>query len=107
MDNRKEPREKKSIKVRIKDEDGIYPASVITISKTGISVRTNQVFPAYKMVDILVKVAQQLIPIRGSVRWVNEIPGTDGEKLYEVGFLLKSPPPEYVQHFDWVPGKLV
>lgn len=107
MENRKEPREKRNIKIRIKDEEGVYPASVITISKTGISVKTCQIFPAYKVVDILVKIAQQLIPIKASVRWVNEVPGAANDERYEIGFLLQSPPSEYVQHFDWVPGKLL
>lgn len=107
MENRKEPREKKHIKVRLKDENGVYPAEVVTISRTGMSVKTSQVFPAYKVIDILVKIAQQLIPIKGSVRWVNELHGaTNGEEKYEVGFLLQSPPNEYLHHFEWVPGKV-
>jgi Tfp pilus assembly protein PilZ len=100
MDNRKEDRVKKQIRVRLKDEGGTFPATVTSISKEGMSVKTGHVYPTYKVIDILVKIAQNIIPIKGSVRWVNELAGETGDEKYEVGFSLLNPPPEYVKHFD-------
>ncbi len=100
MDNRKEDREKKQIRVRLKDEDATYPATVTGISKKGMSVKTSQVFPTFKVLDVLVKIAHSMIPIKGSVRWVNELPGSEENERYEIGISLQNPPPEYVNHFD-------
>lgn len=100
MDNRKESRIKKNIRVRIKDGEDIYPATVTSISRYGMSLKTSSVFPTYKLIDILVKLSDEMKPIKGSVRWVNESSQRPLEEKYEIGFSLKNPPEEYIKHFD-------
>jgi Tfp pilus assembly protein PilZ len=100
MENRKELREKKELRVRIKDGDDTYAATVSSISKTGMSLKTSHVFPTYKVVEILVKVSHEMTPIKGSVRWVNESSRRPLEEKYEMGFSLHSPPQEYIKHFE-------
>ncbi|MCP5054696.1 MAG: PilZ domain-containing protein [bacterium] len=100
MDNRKEDREKKQIRIRLKDESGIYSAVITSISKAGVSVKTSHSFPAFKVIDVLVKAARQKITIKGSVRWVNPLPAEGDEQQYEIGISLQNPPPEYTRHFD-------
>lgn len=100
MENRKESRIKKTIRVRIKDGEDVYPATVTSISKYGMALKTSNVFPTYKLIDILVKLAEEMKPIKASVRWVNESSQRPADEKYEIGFSLKNPPTEYMQHFD-------
>jgi len=103
MENRKENREKKNIRVRVKDESEIYPAVVTSISKTGMSLKTGHVFPTFKVVDLLVKIGSMSYTIKAAVRWANELPvtksGNEDEK-YEIGLFLQNPPPDYLSHFE-------
>jgi Tfp pilus assembly protein PilZ len=100
MENRKENRETKHIRILIKNENKSYPVTVSSISKTGMSVYTDQTFPTFKMIDIIVKIANQVIPIKGNVRWVNERPNSREDEKYEIGIALTNPPPVYIKHFD-------
>lgn len=97
---RKEPRIKKNIRVKLQDDTGTYPAKITSISKSGMSVKTTHVFPTFKVIDVLVKIGQKLIPIKGSVRWVHEASELQADDENEVGIALQSPPDEYSQHFD-------
>ncbi len=100
MENRKEIREPKNIRVRLKDGEDVYPAQISNISKLGMSVRTSHMFPTFKVIDILVKIAQVVIPIKGSVRWGNRLSGDIPEEQFEIGFSLHNPPRQYTKHFE-------
>ena len=100
MEDRKETRKKKNIRVVLKDGDESYNVLVTTISRSGMSIKTDHVFPTYKAVDIIVKIDQKVIPIKGCIRWVNEpVPDTE-DKQYGIGISLQNPPPEYLRNFD-------
>lgn len=96
----RETRLKKNQRVMIKDGENSYPATITSISKTGMSISTEHVFDTFKVIDVLVKIGQKIVSIKGSIRWVNEGVGYEEGKLNEVGILLPNPPPEYVRHFD-------
>ncbi len=104
MTERKETRLKKEIRVKLKDDTGTYNGIVTTLSKTGMSVKTDHVFPTYKIIDVLVKIGEKMVQFRGSVRWVHDYPNdadTDPEgRLNLVGLSLHKPPPEYLKHFE-------
>lgn len=95
----REKRMKASQRIMIQDDDSNYPASIITISKTGMSVKTKHMFPTYKVVDVVVKIAKKFIQIKASIRWVNECSDDKGNKWFEIGLSLPNPPPEYTVHF--------
>ncbi len=107
---RKEPRIKKNIRVKLKDENGTFSAKITSISRTGMSVKTPHVFPTFKVIDVLVKIGKELIPIKGSVRWVHESTetdtgtatdaGTDADEENEIGIALQNPPDQYTDHFS-------
>jgi len=102
MSLRKESRLKKIFRIKLKDEADTYPAVVTSISKTGLSVTTPHVFPTYKVIDVLVKIGEKVIPIKGSIRWVQEAP-PGSEKREDgttIGISLQNPPEEYLCHFD-------
>lgn len=100
MMRERETRLKANQRIVIKDGEESYPGTITTISKTGMSVKTDHTFPTYKLIDIVVKIAKQMIPIQGSVRWVTEHCEESGETWYEVGVALQNPPPEYLRHFE-------
>lgn len=103
-ETRKEPRIKKFFKIKIKDEETIYPAAITSMSKTGMSIKTAHVLPTYKIIEIMVKINDKIIPLNGSVRWVWEPSDKDSvqptKRDNEIGIALQNPPPEYLAHFD-------
>jgi len=99
MENRKEDRQKKHIRLRLRDGDETYAVTATGISRKGMSLLCEKAFPTYKQIDILCKIAHRVIPVKGSVRWVNELPQGE-EKKYEVGIALTNPPQEYIDHFE-------
>jgi hypothetical protein len=104
MSSRKEPRTKKTFRVKVVDGDNAYPGIVTNFSKTGMSIRTSHVFPTFKVIEVLVKIGQKVVPIKGSVRWVREDcePENQDEDQCknEIGIAFQNPPPEYLQRFD-------
>lgn len=100
MMNRKEERIKANHRIVLKDGDMNFPAYITTISRAGMSVRTEHIFPTYKSIDILVRIEQQVFSLKASVRWVNEAPGDTDDSLNEIGLALLNPPEEYCIHFD-------
>lgn len=100
MMNRKEDRLKANQRIVIKDEGVSYPAVISSLSKTGISVKMEHVCPTYKVIDIVVKVKQKIINLKGSVRWVNEAPPDSGDSLNEIGIALQDPPEDYLRNFE-------
>ena len=108
MAERKETRLKKNIRVKLKDDTGTYDGMITSLSKSGMRIKTEHVFPTYKAIDILVKIGEKMVQLGGSVRWVYE-PSIDpdddadvdpGDKMYQIGVSLHNPPPEYMEHFE-------
>ena len=60
------------LNVILRDERVGYTATIKDVSKTGMSVFSDHVFPTYKMIDILIKIGEEPIQLKGSVRWVKE-----------------------------------
>lgn len=100
MTENRSTRERKTLRVKLADADGTYPATITTISKTGMSVKCAHVFPTFTVIDVLVKMGQEVAPIKGSIRWVHEAPPDAEDRSNEIGIALQNPPPEYVAHFD-------
>ena len=78
----REKRMKASQRIIILDGDSNFPAIILTISKTGMSIKTKHTFPTYKVVGVVVKIAKKFIQIQGSIRWVNEY--SDGKGCHLV-----------------------
>jgi len=100
METRKEVRIKKNIRILIKDDRGSYPAQVTSISKSGMSIKTDVVFPTYKVLHVIIKIDQKMIPIKGCVRWAYEPPDDAEDQQYQMGLSLQNPPPEYIRHYE-------
>ena len=96
----REGRINKDIRIILKDGEESYPGIVTNFSKTGMSVKTDRVFPTYKVIQVCVKIGQKVVPIKGSVRWVHEGDKDSEDKQNEMGLLLYNPPPEYLAYFD-------
>jgi len=95
----REDRKNKNIRVMLKDGEESYPGIVTNFSKTGMSIKTDRIFPTYRVINVLVKIGQKVLPLKGSVRWVNEA-AKDSEEKHEMGILLHNPPDEYLEYFD-------
>jgi len=91
----REQRIKKDIRILLKDGESSCSATIINFSRNGMSIKTDRVFPTYKMIDIIVKIGSQKVPLQASVRWVKESPVNAAERYNEVGLSLPNPPPEY------------
>jgi Tfp pilus assembly protein PilZ len=76
-----------------------YTATIVDISSSGMSVKTDHVFPTYKEIDILMKIDEKPIQLKGSVRWVKEPLPNQKDKLIEVGIAIINPPEEFLQYF--------
>jgi len=99
----RENRKQKIIRVLLKDGENSYPGIITNFSKTGMSIKTEHVLPTYKVIDICVKIGEKMVPLKGSVRWVNEISPPPGEVETQqnlIGVSLHNPPVEYLQHFE-------
>jgi Tfp pilus assembly protein PilZ len=90
----------KNIRIMLKDGAESYSGTIINFSKTGMSIKTDHVFPTYKVIDICVKIGKKLVPIKASVRWVNEFSPDSQDPQKAMGVLLKNPPPEYLEYFE-------
>ena len=97
---KREGRINKSIKIVLKDGEESYPGTITNFSKTGMSIKTDRVFPTYRVISVIVKIGQKVIPLKGSVRWVIEAAKDSEDKQNEMGLLLHNPPPEYLENFD-------
>ncbi|MCP4219820.1 MAG: PilZ domain-containing protein [bacterium] len=100
ISDRKESREETHPHILLQDNNKKYPATVIDISKSGMSVRTSHMFPTYKEIDVLIKIRQKVVPLKGCVRWVNAGSDTSEEYSHSVGIMFQNPPEEYISHFE-------
>lgn len=98
MDLRKEKRVHGTTEIKIRDGDHIYPAVLSDISKKGLSIKTEHVFPCYKVIDVIIDIDNKPVQINGSVRWVNENLDKTQDSLNEIGILLINPPGEYLDY---------
>ncbi len=101
-ENMKERNEriKKNIRVLLNDGEGSYSGIIANFSRTGMSIKTDHIFPTFKLMDICVKIGQKVVPIKGSVRWVKESVGEPEEPRHLVGISLVNPSPEYLKYFE-------
>lgn len=100
MENRKEIRIKNNIRILVKDENNKCSANVTSVSKSGMSIKADYIFPTYKLLSVIIKIDEKVIPIKGSVRWVYEPPDDAEDKQYRMGLSLHNPPPEYIELFE-------
>lgn len=100
MMRERETRLRANQRIVIKDGEESYPGTISTISRTGMSIKTQNTFPTYKLIEIVVKIAKKMIPLQASVRWVTDQSEESGETWYEVGVALQNPPSEYLRHFE-------
>lgn len=100
MDTRKEERLYGIKDLIIRDEGREFNAILTSISKTGVSVIVDNVFPTYKEVDVKIPIEEGHITLKGSIRWVNDHKGEAGANLKEIGILFLDPPPEYIEYLD-------
>lgn len=96
MELRKEKRVKGIKDILIIDGDKTYPVTITNISKKGLSVKSEYVFPTYKQVELELTIKEKKFKISGSIRWVNEYPAKKEPKLREIGIALIKAPREYL-----------
>ncbi len=100
METRKEERIYGVKDLIIKDEGKEFNAILTSISTTGMSVISDSTFPTYKEIEVKFRINENLLSIRGSIRWVNDHKGEAGSNLKEIGILFIDPPPEYKEYLD-------
>ena len=83
----------------LRDKKIGYTATIIDVSSNGMSVKSDHVFPTYKEIDILMKIDEKPIQLKGSIRWVKEPLPHQKEKLNEIGIAILNPPEEFLQYF--------
>lgn len=83
----------------LRDKRTGYTATIIDISSSGMAVKTEHVFPTYKEIDILMKIDDKPIQLKGSIRWVKEPLPSQKEKSNEIGIAIINPPEEFLQYF--------
>lgn|GEM_PF-1068907 len=100
MDTRKEERLYGIKDLIIRDEGKEFNAILTSISKTGVSVIVDNIFPTYKEIEVKIGIEDGHITLGGSIRWVNDHKGEAGANLKEVGILFLDPPHEYIEYLD-------
>lgn len=86
--------------VIVRDEKIGYTATIKDVSRNGMSILTDHVFPTYKIIDILLKIGDKPLQLKGSVRWVKEPLLEQKEKFNEIGIALINPPAAYIKFFN-------
>ena len=102
MKDRKRKKVQDVQNIVIRDERVGYTATIKDVSRNGMSVLSDHVFPTYKMIDILIKIGEKPIQLKGSVRWVKEALPNHKDKFNEIGIALIEPPEEYLKFFNFV-----
>ena len=96
MDLRKNERIAGITNIKIIDDKKSYPVTLTNISKTGISVKSQFVFPTFKEISTEMTINGKDFKIPGSIRWVNEHPHKSTPSLKEIGISLLNPPLEFI-----------
>jgi Tfp pilus assembly protein PilZ len=89
------------LNIILRDERVGYTATIKDVSRTGMSVFSDHIFPTYKMIDVLIKIGKQPIQLKGSVRWVKESLPDRGKPYHEIGISLIDPSREYLDYFGF------
>lgn len=101
MDTRKATRLKTTgIEVILIDEHTHFPAVILDVSDSGMSVRCAHVFPTFKEIGILLHVDNYKLEMKGSVRWINEHVGRYRDKMKEIGISIPHPPADYLDFVE-------
>jgi len=96
MDSRKAARLKtEGIEIILIDDNTHFPAVLIDVSESGMSVKCAHVFPTFKEIGILLNFEGYKLEMKGSVRWVNEHVGRYKDRMKEIGISIPNPPAEY------------
>jgi hypothetical protein len=97
MDSRKATRLKtECIEVILIDDNTHFPAILLDVSDSGMSVKCAHVFPTFKEIGILLHFEKHKLEMRGGVRWVNEHVGRYKDKMKEIGISIPHPPADYL-----------
>ncbi|MCK4766158.1 MAG: PilZ domain-containing protein [Candidatus Aminicenantes bacterium] len=98
MENRKEKRVAGQTAIRLIEGDQSFEAEILDVSKKGISIKCEHVFPTYRIVNIIMDIGSKSLEMKGSVRWVNE--KLKKGELNEIGILLLDPPEDFLNYVD-------
>ena len=97
MELRKNERIAGITNIKIIDNEKSYPVILTNISKTGLSVKSQFVFPTFKEIKTEMTINGKHFKISASIRWVNEHPQKSDPNFKEIGISLINPPPEYIK----------
>lgn len=100
MENRKAKRTYGLKKIFLRDNNIDYEVILTDISSRGLCIKTEHVFPTFKVIDVIVTIENKSIQLKGSVRWVNEHPEKSKPNLKEIGILLINPPKKYLEYME-------
>lgn len=75
-----------------------YPVILTSISKKGISVMSEKVFPTFKEIRIEMELDGKNVVVKGSIRWVNEQPTKPESPLKEIGISIFNPPQAFLDY---------
>ena len=89
------------LNVILRDERVGHTATIKDVSRTGMSVYSDHVFPTYKMIDVLIKIGKKPIQLKGSIRWVKESLPEKDKPYNEIGISLINPSQEYMDYFGF------
>ncbi len=84
------------IEVILIDDNTHFPAVLVDVSESGMSVKCTHVFPTFKEIGIFFNYNHHKLEMKGSVRWINEHVGRYRDKMKEIGLLILNPPEEYL-----------
>ena len=88
--------------VILRDDRLGHAATLVDVSQSGMSVKTDHIFPTYKLIDVLIKTGGKALQLQGSVRWVKEAPPNQTERGHEMGIAIINPPQEFIDFFELV-----
>lgn len=96
---RKEERLPELTRCEIKSGDEKISAVVTTISRTGLSFKSDKILPTFRVIDIGLYFGKKTIHLKGSVRWVNEQIRENKPNFHEIGVAILNPPEDYLNLF--------
>lgn len=101
MKDRDRIKPKEILNVILRDERVGYTATIKDVSENGMSVLSDHVFPTYKIIDILIKIGERPVQMKGSIRWTKESLPDEENKYNEIGIALINPPATYLKYFGF------
>lgn len=101
MKDRERIKPKDMLNVILRDERLGYTATIKDVSENGMSVLSEHVFPTYKIIDILIKIGDKPVQLKGSIRWIKETLPDEDKNYNEIGIALLNPPAAYLKYFGF------